>query len=203
MKKYLNLLLIISSSWILLSGFCFFKLNFDSDLDIKKERQKLRDIQAKETTSKTFDGEVEPRMPDDKINDSTPEGIDANKNGIRDDVEIWINRRQENDVNKRRAGKQRAKALQKIVIAGNKNDVKELWRLDYVESWKAGTCLLQQYKKTDQETQEWMRFSDEITDLIFNATCSRRDAYDNMDNSRRKNPYSVFNGQQPCEFTLE
>lgn len=40
----------------------------------------------------SFYGEVEPAIPDLKINDQTIQGIDSNDNGIRDDIDIWINR---------------------------------------------------------------------------------------------------------------
>jgi hypothetical protein len=40
----------------------------------------------------TYDGVVEPDFPDEKLNDETLEGVDSNKDGVRDDMEIWINR---------------------------------------------------------------------------------------------------------------
>lgn len=39
-----------------------------------------------------FYGETEPDAPDLQINNKTLQGIDSNKNGIRDDLDIWINR---------------------------------------------------------------------------------------------------------------
>lgn len=39
-----------------------------------------------------FDGVVEPDFPNDKENDKTLEGMDSNHDGVRDDIEIWINR---------------------------------------------------------------------------------------------------------------
>ena len=39
-----------------------------------------------------FDGVVEPDLPDEKENDKTLEGMDSNHDGVRDDIEIWINR---------------------------------------------------------------------------------------------------------------
>jgi hypothetical protein len=37
------------------------------------------------------DGDFEPEMPDKEENDKTVGGIDSDKDGVRDDVEIWIN----------------------------------------------------------------------------------------------------------------
>src|SRR5204863_9037043 len=42
-----------------------------------------------------FDGIVEPSFPDEKENNKTLEGIDSNHDGVRDDIEIWINRTSE------------------------------------------------------------------------------------------------------------
>lgn len=43
-----------------------------------------------------FDGELEPPLPDPIENKKTVAGIDVNKNGVRDDVEIYINRTYDN-----------------------------------------------------------------------------------------------------------
>lgn len=97
---------------------------FPSSISVYRERSKLRDIQASEVTIKTFDGMPEPRMPSNSELDSTIEGIDANKNGIRDDVEIWINRKFDNS-DHRRGLKQYAKAIQTVMIEINKGASKE------------------------------------------------------------------------------
>jgi hypothetical protein len=65
-----------------------------------------------------FDGEVEPAMPDPSENDKTLLGIDSNKNGIRDDIDIWINRTGKT-YNERMALRQLAKAYRDEWIAGN------------------------------------------------------------------------------------
>ena len=44
-----------------------------------------------------FDGVVEPDFPDETENNKTLEGVDANHDGVRDDVEIWINRTAEDE----------------------------------------------------------------------------------------------------------
>lgn len=40
---------------------------------------------------------VEPDFPDEKENNKTLEGVDANHDGVRDDIEIWINRTAEDE----------------------------------------------------------------------------------------------------------
>lgn len=62
-----------------------------------------------------FDGDIEPPMPDLSENNSTLSGIDSNKNGLRDDVEIWINRTY-SDPNIRMAMKQDHRIFQKIML---------------------------------------------------------------------------------------
>ncbi|MEA9356119.1 hypothetical protein SHI21_07900 [Bacteriovorax sp. PP10] len=50
-------------------------------------------IKNKEYFQQTsFHGEAEPDTPDQKVNDQTILGIDSLTNGIRDDIDIWINR---------------------------------------------------------------------------------------------------------------
>jgi hypothetical protein len=65
-----------------------------------------------------FDGEAEPTMPDPKENDKTVLGIDTNNNGIRDDIDIWINRTGKT-YNERMALRQLARAYREEWIAGN------------------------------------------------------------------------------------
>jgi hypothetical protein len=47
--------------------------------------------------NKLYNGIQEPDFPDIGLNYKTIEGIDANHDGVRDDVEIWINRTSENE----------------------------------------------------------------------------------------------------------
>ena len=65
---------------------------------------------------KIFDGEVEPPMPNREENDKTCLGIDTNNNGIRDDIDIWINRTAL-DYNERMAMRQYARAEQEELRA--------------------------------------------------------------------------------------
>lgn len=73
----------------------------------------------KESNIKEFDGFVEPDIPAE--NDSLL-GIDNNKNGIRDDVEIWINR-SEDTYNKRMSLRQLAADLQYLLDSAEKDNV--------------------------------------------------------------------------------
>jgi hypothetical protein len=44
-----------------------------------------------------YDGFVEPRFPVTELNESSVGGIDSNHDGVRDDIEIWINRTAESN----------------------------------------------------------------------------------------------------------
>ena len=44
-----------------------------------------------------FNGAAEPDFPDEKENNKTLEGVDSNHDGVRDDIEIWINRTAEDE----------------------------------------------------------------------------------------------------------
>ncbi len=73
--------------------------------DLKHE---VKDYSKVATGKRVFDGDPEPVWPGSK-NDDTLEGIDADHDGLRDDVEIWINEEMK-DRNTRLAYKQYAKA---------------------------------------------------------------------------------------------
>ena len=77
MKKY-----IISLTLVLLVG-CSGSTRPSNDLNKVVEKKK-------EYVPEVIGGHLLPKMPDEKLNNSTLKGIDSNKNGIRDDVEIFI-----------------------------------------------------------------------------------------------------------------
>jgi hypothetical protein len=51
---------------------------------------------TKDFKPEIINGYTLPPKPDPKINNSTLLGIDANKNGIRDDIERWIVKKYKN-----------------------------------------------------------------------------------------------------------
>ena len=69
-------------------------------------------IHAQKLTMDDIDGKHLPPPPDPQAADATLEGIDANANGIRDDVELAIFKKYPNDIKVRAAELQYAKALQ-------------------------------------------------------------------------------------------
>lgn len=81
------MLIISSCSW------------FESDYSkIMGPIQKLKQVEKDAgKPSPIYNGFREPDFPDLKENKKTLDGIDSNKDGIRDDVEIWINRVADDD----------------------------------------------------------------------------------------------------------
>jgi len=79
----------------------------------KSQTQKAIDfINLEKITLNDVMGKKLPPVPDQKLNDSTIAGIDANKNGIRDDVELEIFKEYPNSARIRAAELQYAQALQ-------------------------------------------------------------------------------------------
>lgn len=68
----------------------------------------LISCEKKDTSRMIVDGKLEPAEPSEDINDSTLLGVDSNGDGVRDDVERWINREfpNETDYNYRQLSKQ-------------------------------------------------------------------------------------------------
>ncbi len=89
MEIRVNKVLLIST--LLLTQSCsWFESKYDKLMNpIKKI--KLAEKKAGKPNP-VFDGVVEPDFPDEKENNKTLEGVDSNQDGVRDDIEIWINR---------------------------------------------------------------------------------------------------------------
>ncbi len=66
-------------------------------------------------------------------------GVDANKDGIRDDIEQWIEKRYKNEPKKKAAVRQLAKSAQLTVIADLHNE-QMLKKIDKIES-RAIHCM--------------------------------------------------------------
>jgi hypothetical protein len=73
--------------------------------DYERIMKPIVEIKTNDQEVRVYDGITEPALPDFEENDKTIMGIDANKDGVRDDIEIYINRTYEK-ANVRRALKQ-------------------------------------------------------------------------------------------------
>jgi len=80
--------------------------------EVAKTQRTIDFINSKKITLDDVMGKNLPPQPDQKLNDSTISGIDANKNYIRDDVELAIFKEYPNSAKIRAAELQYAQALQ-------------------------------------------------------------------------------------------
>lgn len=83
-------------------------------------RMKETLIIKKQSSVTTFDGIEEPSMPDEDENNETLLGVDKNKNQLRDDLEIWVNRFAKN-YNERMALRQASINLEYMLVAAGES----------------------------------------------------------------------------------
>ena len=68
-----------------------YEVTYQSLKAIKSEKeQQLKEIKYRFYVPEMIDGHILPPKPDMQINNSTIAGIDANNNGVRDDIERWV-----------------------------------------------------------------------------------------------------------------
>jgi hypothetical protein len=142
----MKVLLLIS---ILTLSSCSF---FESDYErlIKDVRaQKLKEKQQR-IPNPVFEGITEPDFPNEEENNKTFEGVDANKDGIRDDIEIWINRISE-DKEVRIATKHYYKMRMTFLRGVLENSTVEKNTNNHVKSGDALFCLLKSFGKRRNE----------------------------------------------------
>ncbi|MDR2905988.1 MAG: hypothetical protein LBU73_08555 [Helicobacteraceae bacterium] len=112
---------------------------------------------------------------------STLEGIDANNNGIRDDVEIkiykWFPERK--DIRKRKALEQQAIWYQKAIIVGDALDQKEAKEL-HEEMSRSVSCMHTAFNDLVLDWRkyvlEWQKYGDKLEGAMIN-TEERSEAY--------------------------
>ena len=145
---------------------------------------------------KVFDGEVEPSMPNLFINSFTLMGVDSNNNGIRDDVDIWINRTGL-DYNERMAMRQYAKTLTLYIESCAKNNKHEVVKYNKKE-FGDSVCL---DMVSDHKRKKRQFISTKLKTLIQNQeirTCNS--FYSN--NSIVTSTGVIMESKEYCEFVI-
>jgi hypothetical protein len=96
-----------------------------------------------------------PNLPPDpgEAGKQTLEGMDADGDGVRDDVQRWIYRRYSNEELKRKAMLQYAKALQASIVNVNR-DRPEQVRQRAIETLRANDCAYGIFGGIDQTSEE-------------------------------------------------
>ena len=137
-----------------------------------KQQQKSEEtvalIQAQNLTMNDVDGKHLPPPPDPKQVDATVAGIDANQNGIRDDVELAIFAKYPNDIRVRAAELQYAMAEQMYLTSVFSTDT---WKAAAIQLDRGYQCIGETFPRTN--LAEFIRVTNQRTEdvenLIFNT----------------------------------
>lgn len=147
-----------------------------SFLEEQRSKEVAQEISAKKITLADVMGTNLPPVPNKEKNDSTVEGIDANNNGIRDDVELAIFEKYPNSARVRAAELQYAMALQLYFKVFST----ETWLAAVSQDGRADSCIAETYPR--ENLSEYLKIvsgrSKEVEGLVFN-TDQRKDAWDN------------------------
>lgn len=139
-------------------------------------------IQTQKITAADVDGANLPPEPDPTIVDATIEGVDANKNGIRDDVELAIFKKYPDDRALRAAALQYAKAEQ-LFLTNVFNT--PTWKASAETLGRAVTCIVELelgYKSATDLTSQIRHLvvntddRSEVYESAFKFTTSHGDA---------------------------
>ena len=154
-------------------------LRIPAVLEQRRTAETVDRIQAQRLTPENVDGKHLPPPPDPAQVDATIEGVDANANGIRDDVELAIFEKYPSSPYTRAAELQYAMALQ-LYLTEVFNT--ETWKIAAEQTSRGSTCVSLTFPRGDLE--EFFKVTDarvkEVEDLMLN-TAERRNHYDFLD----------------------
>jgi hypothetical protein len=169
----------------------------------KRAAAALEIIRSQKLTMEDVDGKHLPPAPDPKLADATVEGIDANGNGIRDDVELAIFKKYPNDIKLRAASLQYAMELQNQLT----NVVDSLSYIAAIKLESRGYgCVFDTGPKVtlDDPNSKWIERSrivnlriKEVNDLVFNT--DDRQNLKERNAARYMTSYSLPEGQD-CDI---
>ncbi|MBI4653343.1 hypothetical protein HY750_03770 [Candidatus Kuenenbacteria bacterium] len=156
----------------------------------------VADIHSQKLTMDDVIGKNLPPEPDAKLNDATLEGIDANKNGIRDDVELAIFKLYPDSARIRSGALQYAKGLQMHFRKDITNS--KIFVAVIQEEGRGGSCFYQalpskdvKLAKTDEEASKAFAVKDaqdkKIINLVFNIETRK-----NKENENYKKYMTTF-----------
>lgn len=144
----------------------------------QKTQEAVGQINAQKITLDDVMGTNLPPVPDQALNDSTVEGIDANKNGIRDDVELAISKEYSDSAHSRASRLQYAGALQSIL---SKVINTETWIAAAREKDRSLGCIWSSVSNTNSKLVS--QYAAEIKDLVVNTEL-RQQKYNDLNKYR-------------------
>ena len=168
---------IVAAFVVLFIGLVLYRI--PAVIEEDKTAEAVKYIQEQKITLADVTGERLPPRPDQTLADATIEGIDANKNGIRDDVERAIFDRYPGDTNI----KIRAAMLQYAIglqLQLTKVFNSETWKAAVQQSGRGYGCI---YDNISGGISVVLEKTNEIENLIRN-TEGRIDQYNNLDKFR-------------------
>ncbi len=193
MKALSKIAVLILSIVIFVGAYFYFKFqetNYDSI--IARAAKKQRDF----AEFVDFYGEIEPSIPDKTINSKTILGIDTNNNGVRDDIDVWINRTAY-DQNETKAMRQYAKSGQDLLKLCKEQNLK------YIKSMqnkllKAEKCLA---SISDYQRKELSFAKEKLKILLYNTSerISCKEYYLKHAEAQRISDDSHFH----CDFDIQ
>ena len=142
-------------------------------------------IQSAKLTMAHVDGKHLPPRPDPAQTDATIEGIDANANGIRDDVERAIFDAYPDDIKVRAAMLQYAMALQ-LYLTEVFNE--ETWIASVKKTGRGYGCIRENSKSVAIASAR----QEEVDETVINSG-ARKERY--QDNDAHQTTYSVQSGE--------
>ncbi len=148
-------------------------------MEQKQTKEAVERIHAQRLTIENVNGEHLPPPPDPAQVDATIEGVDANANGIRDDVELAIFKKYPNSQKIRAAELQYAMALQTYLTEVFNS---ETWKEVAEQTSRGSACISLTYPRDNLET--FFKIIDarvkEVENLLLD-TSERKERYDSLD----------------------
>jgi len=168
MKTILKIVVWVAVVFVVLFiGFAI--LGFWHKAQLKKTADAIERINARKIDLDDVMGKNLPPKPDQQLNDSTVAGIDANNNGIRDDVELAIFEKYPNSAKIRAAMLQYAQELQSEFSDIFNNDT---WIAVAKDENNGISCLVDlafgEYNNTVDQINKSKEWIEEIEKLVFN-----------------------------------
>lgn len=162
--------------------------------DLKAEEKTaatVAEIHAQRLSMKDVDGSNLPPAPDPARVDATVEGVDANQNGIRDDVELEIFERYGDDTKLRAAMLQYAMAMQTYLTKVSNS---ETWISSAQQLGRGYGCVFDMSVRSENVDDH----VSEVKDLQLDSN-SRANAYEQ--NDVHQTSYKALNGAD-CDVEL-
>lgn len=147
--------------------YAFFRFSY-----IKNKDTALDKINSTVLTMADVMGTNLPKIPDEELNNSTIEGIDANNNMVRDDVELAIFEKYPNSAKMRAALLQYAQVLQLELTAVNSEEV---MKVSLAKHGEAFACLFSITNELSYQNR--LDIEQVVEDLVLN-TGMRENQYD-------------------------